>query len=284
MLEDESGRLHLTGEILRDFGLVTGCIVAVVGTENAQGEFEVLDLKIPDLAPQPDRWLDETSANGDANGHSKKETNASLQRPRGGKIAIVSGLGISGVEADGLTRDLLEAFLLGESGDQNNQSDTSCISRLIIAGSSLDRAPRAEETGTRKKKYGYDASAYNPDPTTYMDNFLTALLPSIPITLLPGELDPVAVSLPQQPLHAALFAQSRAYASHPQAKEAGWFDNTTNPWEGTIDGWRFLGNAGQPISDIFKYVEGDDRLSMMESILRWRIQAPTAPDTLCKFV
>ena len=43
---------------------------------------------------------------------------------------------------------------------------------------------------TRKKatskKYGYDAAAYNALPSQLLDGFLAGLLPSVPVTLLPG--------------------------------------------------------------------------------------------------
>jgi len=45
----------------------------------------------------------------------------------------------------------------------------------------------------------------------------------------------------------------------------------------------FVGTSGQTIDDIYKYVEGDDRLGMMERTLRWRHIAPTCPDTLWGF-
>ena len=65
MLEDDSGRIRLVGPVLKNIILVTGCIIAVVGTENAAGEFEVIDLKFPDLAPQLDRWnISKSGANG----------------------------------------------------------------------------------------------------------------------------------------------------------------------------------------------------------------------------
>ncbi|KAL9118646.1 MAG: hypothetical protein Q9187_004810, partial [Circinaria calcarea] len=161
------------------------------------------------------------------------------------------------------------------------------ISRLIIAGNALAEAsplaPRDELSGKKaSKKYGYDSAAYNPAPTAHLDNFLATLLPSIPITLFPGDSDPANVSLPQQPIHPAMLPHSRTYSANPGSNEPGWFDSTTNPWEADIDGWRMMGTAGQPIDDVFKYVEGDDRLEMMENLLRWRCIAPTAPDTLCK--
>ncbi|SLM40440.1 dna polymerase delta subunit 2 [Lasallia pustulata] len=261
--------------------LVTGCIIAVMGTENANGDFEIVDLKVPDLPRQPQRWERDDSAAVLAKGNTKKDE----ERIGGGKVAIVSGLGISGDEADSLSLDLLMEFLLGEAGGSAEQQEASRISRLIIAGNSLaESAPlpsRDDLSGKRTgKRYGYDSSSYNPAPTIHLDSFLSTLLPSIPVTLLPGDSDPANVSLPQQPIHPALFPQSRAYAATAGSEEPGWFDSVTNPWEGDVDGWRLMGTGGQPVDDVYKYVDGDERLDMMESMLRWRCGAPTAPDTL----
>ena len=288
MLEDESGRLRLVGTLLQQVMLVTGCIVAVIGTENSSGEFEILDLKVADLPRQPQRWELDDSDFALANGTSNKRRKSDHHRDAtGAKIAIVSGLSITGEDADQLSLDLLAEYLLGEAGGTLEREEAAKISRLIIAGNSIGLPSvkgEEDEVVTRKavKKYGYDASAYNPAPTTHLDSFLATLLPSLPITLLPGDSDPASVSMPQQPLHPAMLPRSRNYAQQPTSNEAGWFDTTTNPWEGDIDGWRFSGTGGQPINDIFKYVEGDDRLEMMEHVLRWRIGAPTAPDTLCR--
>jgi DNA polymerase delta subunit 2 len=283
MLEDESGRLRLTGELLQSTTtLVTGCIIAALGTENANGVFEVIESKVADLPRQPQRWERDEADNAVAGRKIKQE------KPKGGKIAIISGLEIAGDEGDSLMLDLLLEYLLGESVNGPAKEQAANISRLIIAGSSVSGTapilPR-EEISIKKanKKYGYDASSYNPQPTEHFDTFLSTLLPSVPVTLLPGLNDPTSVAIPQQPLHPALFPRSRAYTNPPDdnTSSPNWFDSVTNPWEGDIDGWRFLGTGGQPVDDIFKYVEGDDRLSMMENLLRWRCNAPTAPDTLC---
>jgi len=280
MLEDESGRLRLTGLALQTFLLVTGSIVAVMGTENADGAFEVVDVKIPDLPRQPERWERDEAAIALAGGKVKAE------RPKSGKIAIVSGLEMGGEGDNAMSTELLIEYLLGEA---STPEQISHISRLIIAGNSLAHAspipPREDATAHKsQKKFGYDSSTYNPVPSELLDSFLAALLPSLPITLLPGASDPAPVSLPQRPLHPALFPHSRTYAKLPTeaSAEPSWFDSVTNPWEGDVDGWRLLGNAGQPVDDMFKYVPGDDRLEMMEHLLRWRNGAPTAPDTLCK--
>ena len=295
MLEDESGRLRLTGSVLKSNFLVTGIILAVLGTENANGDFEVLDVQLPELPPQPQRWErdDHDAMQGNAMNIDHKEQH-------GKKIALISGLNISGTDADTLNISLLGDFLLGESLGPQDQALTTQVSRLIIAGNSISPdvvvAPQNEpQDGSKKtasKKYGYDASAYNPTPTEHLDQFLSELLPSIPVTIMSGEQDPANASLPQQGIHPAMFPHSRAYSApphdHVEGQEPGWFDSVTNPWESDIEGWRFMGNSGQPVDDILKYIElgGPDgqgpegRLQVMESMLRWRCVAPTAPDTL----
>lgn len=294
-LEDESGRIRLVGNFLKDVILVTGCIVAVMGTENINGELEVVDLKFPDLPPQPDRWAVARPPTTNGKSRSKKPkdedeemTDAQPQRS-GGNIAIVSGLGFSGQDAShAIELNLLLEYLLGEALDPTAQRELSQISRLIIAGNSIsleEQQPADEDPAEKKagqKKYGYDSTSYNALPSQLLDEFLSALLPTIPVTLLPGAQDPANTSYPQQPIHPAMFPLSRAYTAAPGEAESGWFDTVTNPWEGEVDGWRVLGTGGQNVDDIFKYVGSDDRLGMMEAMCRWRCCAPTAPDTLCK--
>ena len=288
MLEDDSGRVRLVGTPLETNMLVTGCIISVMGTENADGEFDVVDLRVPDLARQPERWERDEAARVLANGSGKPKSKKTKKAGSGSKVAIVSGLSIASEEGDTLSRDLLMEYLLGEACGDSTQQEVSAISRLIIAGNSIAEGNplRSEEQAADakklSKKYGYDSAAYNPGPTTHLDEFLATILSSMPVTILPGETDPANVSLPQQPIHPAMFPRSRNYAHLPDSDEPGWFDSVTNPWQGDIDGWRFLGNGGQPIDDVFKYVEAEERLEMIENLLRWRCNAPTAPDTLCR--
>lgn len=277
MLEDESGRLRLVGAALEDFVLVTGAIISVLGTENSDGDFEVLDVRVPDLPRQPQRWERE-----DGQAAVKKEKIA--KREKAGKVALVSGLGITGDEGDTLNLELLMEYLLGEAATEQDQQETATVSRLIIAGNSVNAAPvpSREELASKKssKKYGYDSSAYNPAPTNRLDAWLAGLLPSIPVTLLPGSADPTSIALPQPPVHQAMFPHARAYMELPTSGLVGSFDSATNPYEFDLDGWRFVGTGGQTVDDVFRYVPGDDRLEMMEAMLRWRLWAPTAPDTL----
>jgi DNA polymerase delta subunit 2 len=297
MLEDQSGRLRLTGDVLRTTHLVTGVIIAALGTENANGEFEVIDIKVPDLPRQPSRWERDSNRNESNGGGASK------------KIAFVSGLSITGSSSDALALELLTDYLLGCSGP-SGEEDASRISRLIIAGNSIgdpseataDSDSENETTPTKKqlpKKYGYDASAYNPSPTTQLDSFLSEILPSIPVTLMPGGSDPANFSLPQQGMHRAMLPRARAYCSNPHPGEGnvehGWLDNVTNPWEGDVEGWRLWGCSGQNVDDVLRYLdftdedgnvdleadEKESRLRILEAMLRWRCAVPTAPDTLC---
>jgi DNA polymerase delta subunit 2 len=292
MLEDDSGRIRLVGDLLKSIHLVTGCIIAVMGSENVNGELEVIDIKFPDLAPQPKRWaLTKPPSNGASKSKKgiKDEDEEMADGPSSSKIAIVSGLAFSGTDTSYSTElTLLLEFLLGEALDPESQRAISQISRLIIAGNSIsteDTKPAVEVEGEKKtlKKYGYDASTYNALPSQLLDEFLSELLPTMPVTLLPGALDPANASYPQQPIHPAFSSGRRRSPPPPAAAEPGWFDAVTNPWEAEVDGWRILGTGGQNVDDVFKYVDSEDRLGMMEAMCRWRCTAPTAPDTLCKF-
>lgn len=290
MLEDDSGRIRLVGDVLKSIHLVTGCIIGVMGTENANGELEVIDVKFPDLAQQPSRW---TLSPPPSEDHDMFGTPS--EKPSS-KVALVSGLSFSGTDASyALELSLLLDFLLGEALMPETQTEITKISRLIIAGNSISttspnpalKTADGDTNGNKKasvKKYGYDASAYNPLPSQLFDEFLADLLPSMPVTLMPGAQDPANASYPQQAIHSAMFPRARPYAAGPDAKEPGWFDPATNPWEGEVEGWRMLGTGGQNVDDVFKYVDSDDRLGMMEAMCRWRCSAPTAPDTLCKFL
>ncbi|KAK6334768.1 hypothetical protein TWF718_010215 [Orbilia javanica] len=263
MIEDESGRLRLSGSKIKTEDLVTGCVVAVMGTEASNGEFEVIDMALPELPDQTERPTPSAPS---------KDKNY---------VALLSGLDVTGNIHESIETHLLVEYLLGEAGSPEDQAKSSSISRLIIAGNSLsephaqatDDAAASSSRTTKSKKYGYDATSYNAKPTTVLDTLLSDLCTSISVTLMPGETDPANASLPQQKMHPTMFPTAKYYAGST-------FIPSTNPHACEIDGVTFLGTSGQTIDDVFKYVDGDDRLEMMEKTLRWRLVAPTAPDTL----
>lgn len=53
MIEDESGRICLVGGPISSACLVTGVILGALGIETNNGDFEVVDLCYPGMAPQP---------------------------------------------------------------------------------------------------------------------------------------------------------------------------------------------------------------------------------------
>jgi len=55
MLEDESGRIELSGTRIYREGLVTGCVIGVLGSETTGGQFDVVDICLPEMPPQVNR-------------------------------------------------------------------------------------------------------------------------------------------------------------------------------------------------------------------------------------
>lgn len=51
-LEDESGRVEISGPFLESEFLVTGMVVGVLGKEVSAGVFEVIDICLPGMADQ----------------------------------------------------------------------------------------------------------------------------------------------------------------------------------------------------------------------------------------
>lgn len=62
-----------------------------------------------------------------------------------------------------------------------------------------------------------------------MDTFFAEISPSLPIDLMPGPADPTNGTLPQQPLHKALF---------PRCRKIATFRSVTNPYSFEIEGVR----------------------------------------------
>ncbi|GAA93956.1 uncharacterized protein L969DRAFT_44736 [Mixia osmundae IAM 14324] len=273
LLEDSSGRIRLIGTGIEQgkWALVTGIIVSVLGAETATGDFEVLDLIFPGPPPQLALGLPEASPEA-AMGDSIKDEQSS-QAP-GQWVAITSGLnfGDSSAPADA-KRALLSEWLTGELGNEQDRLLATRVSRLIVAGNSMMVAPpKHEEPEARKaKKYGYDAAVFSPKPTADMDAFLEDLLPSIDVDLMPGENDPSAPTMPQQPLIETLLPKAQSLGGCAMRSNPCWIDS---------GGAILFGTSGQNLNDIYKYISSDDRLTMAANTIEWSHIAPTSPDTL----
>ncbi|KAF9355976.1 hypothetical protein BGX26_005869 [Mortierella sp. AD094] len=96
-LEDESGRVKLTGSKITSDVFVTGVVMGVLGSEDVNGDFKVVDVCYTINPPQEHISLMDTDE-GDK------------------YVALVSGLGIGSNEFKPLELDLLAEYLTGEIG------------------------------------------------------------------------------------------------------------------------------------------------------------------------
>ncbi|KAF9066872.1 DNA polymerase alpha/epsilon subunit B-domain-containing protein [Rhodocollybia butyracea] len=281
MLEDESGRIELVGERLKTEKLVTGLIIGALGMETTDGKFEVADICYAGLAPQPQAVITQESED-----QMEVDSPNTEDLPTDEWIGVVSGLQIGEASSTDGQIQLLVEYLTGEGGGLDDQLSAARISRLIIVGDSL--APMiitgkgdADAEGDIKKsrKFGYDGTTFSTHPTESLSGVLLDIGQVMPIHLLPGATDPSGTILPQQPLPRAMFG---AISSFPS------FSCETNPTYLSLSSNSsptprvFLLHSGQPVNDMFKYLPSPPhtRLSIVESSLKWRHIAPTAPDTL----
>ncbi|CEP14882.1 hypothetical protein [Parasitella parasitica] len=253
-LEDESGRVEISGSCLDRELLVTGMIVGILGKEIATGAFEAIDVCLPGMAdqdPLPAQVAD----------HSKF-------------VAILSGLDIGAEDQLDLRTQLLAEFLSGELGSSADIVSSSNISRVILAGNSVTRATKEVVKTKGPKKYGYDSSTFNASPMLQLDEMLEDICSSIDVDIMPGPTDPAPLHLPQQPMHPSMFKRAHRLST---------FHSVTNPYWCKVNDVTFLGTSGQNIDDIYKYVDSVDRIKMAELCMFWRHMAPSAPDTLWSY-
>ncbi|KAK2417283.1 DNA polymerase delta subunit 2 [Trifolium repens] len=245
-LEDESGRVKLSGNIILPSVYVTGIVVAIYGKETGAGDFlvhEVLEAGLPQQIEFPIKSREDRY------------------------VVLVSGLSVGSSRSNPLQFQLLVDHITGHLGDEEEQSLASQIVRVVIAGNSVE-IPRRLLNGQNLASKDLSRMA---EPVKELDILLNQIAAALPLDIMPGPCDPANFSLPQQALHRCLFPESSVYNT---------FRSCTNPHCFELDGIRFLGTSGQNVDDLDKYSEAKDRLDFMERTLRWRHLAPTAPNTL----
>lgn len=259
MLEDESGRAILHNEALLEFSrVVSGAIIAVLGIEIQAGIFEVMEILTPAMAPQKPLPMATDSEQ---------------------YIAFVSGLKFQQETDCDLKTVLLQQWLCGELGGAEDVALSSKVTRLIIAGNSVEEI---EEDTDKKEDFGSkNTSHFKPESLRLFNAWLSSVVALMPVTIMAGPKDPAEICMPQQPLHRSLLGANARYVG-TLASEPVY--NTTNPaWMELENGLRILGSAGQNISDILKYFQPEQGISptdIMSKTLLWQHMAPTAPDTL----
>ncbi|CAG8491249.1 7691_t:CDS:10 [Ambispora leptoticha] len=257
MLEDESGRIKLIGDILKTENLVTGIVLAVLGFENKAGEFEVMDICYAGIPPQKKS--------------NQMETDDNDEQDTDKYVALVSGLNIGSDDGqNSMERELFIDYITGMVGSTQEQITSSKIVHVILAGNNVVETKLTEDD-SKYKKHGHEGTDYDMGTVAEFDNILETLCSTVSVDVMPGSHDPANATLPQQPIHFNLFPKASRYSS---------FSSVTNPYWCQIDDVMFLGNSGQTIDDIYKNLHGDNRLEFAEKTLYWRHIAPTAPDTL----
>eukprot|EP00253_Pinus_taeda_P027511 PITA_27511 len=248
ILEDDSGRVKLAGNMLSPSTYVTGVVVALHGKESTDGDFYVQSIVEAGLSPQ--RSLH--------SGYNLKDNKY---------IVLVSGLMVGSSQSNPLQLQLLVDYLTGHSGDEQEQSLAAQIVRVIIAGDSVDM----QQSLLSGQPLGSKDQARLTESIKELDLALTQIAAAMPFDIMPGPNDPANFSLPQQPLHKCLFSGASTYNT---------FVSATNPHQFEVDGVCFLGTSGQNIDDLEKYSDAKGKLDFMERTLKWRHLAPTSPDTL----
>ena len=173
------------------------------------------------------------------------------------------------------------------SGKGNVGLDGSSTFSSAFLPNAAQLAEAVSKRKTKVVKYGYDRSQFHPEPMQHLDTFIADIASSVPVSIMPGVSDIANVTLPQQPIHPALFPESRKLA---KSSSGPIFESVTNPhwWELATDSQfpvTIFGSSGQPINDMYKYLPGEDidRLDLLNQTLRWQHAAPTAPDTLSAY-
>lgn len=308
VLEDDSGRIALGGSILSHVGeLTTGIVVAVKGCERTLGTFEVSE------------WLyhGDAAALISASRSSNENTTMEVEQEDPVYILLMSGLNVGSSKEKGLEMQMLFDFISGRLGSEEDVVKASRIARVVVAGDSVSQSDSADLGKDR-----YTSSKVQSElaaPVKRLDVLLAQVLGSCPVDLMPGKLDPVNVSLPQQALHTCLLPHSARFNS---------LSLTTNPYDiqlrmpgskpqssssSSLAGGvvRVMGHSGQPVTDILRQTscpdvaaEGVDddgsnmvvaeghvdddastnrrdlALRALKHTLQWGHLAPTAPDTL----
>lgn len=259
LLEDESGRILLVGDTVKDSILVTGVVVGVLGREVAGGAFEVAELCYP--MPQSTQVpLSELPI--------QQDTVPVKNQPKW--IALLSDLAL-GSDGDDVAVQMCFDYLAGDLDPQG----TVAISKLIVAGNSL-----ALKMETDKEREAARWARSRPDvatndlflsPVQNLDTLIASVASTLSVDVLSGQSDPSTQRMPQDPLPRGLFSLSRQFSA---------FKTVSNPYKCSINGLVVVCDSGQPLSDICKYEPNSSPLKLAESIHLWQHLAPTCPDTL----
>lgn len=269
ILEDDLQRILLKDaenskcELIKNNILCTGLVVALLGSENENSEFEVEDFTFKETTVFDCKLIPRQSSNKDDK-----------------YIVFLSGIELG----DGSNTNnylfklqLLIDYLRGDfidefSNDLSNQLSNTI--RLVIAGNSLSSSTQSKDMINKAKYLTKNYVAGSVGAIKQLDEFLLQLISKLEVDIMPGEFDPSNLMLPQQPLHHAMLTKS--FGSEFKYN----LHSVTNPYKFLLNGLCFMGVSGQIIDDIRKSTSIDDSIEIMKIILQAGHIGPTCPDTL----
>ncbi len=241
IMEDESGRVALAGEILPlSKSLVTGLVMGVKGSILESGEFSV------------NEWVYYYSIDKVPTAISNSGLPRNI-KPTDKYVLLVSGLLVGSSNPANIETDfavqLLVDFLSGRLPVSSQSGSGSCdvatlASRVVcvmVAGDSLSASSLQQSSSARERQSSGKSQLQQSGAARLLDVLLAQLLTVCAVDLMPGNADPAAQALPQPPLHRSLMPLSACFSS---------LRRCTNPHEAALDGVVFLGHAGQPVADI----------------------------------
>ncbi|KAG8190536.1 hypothetical protein JTE90_004111 [Oedothorax gibbosus] len=244
ILEDNLQRVVICGNI-DPHAHVTGVNIALKGHTDESGKFFVDDFCYP-YAHDPDPL-------------------PSLTEDK--YVLLVSGLTVGNASA-AFPLQMLIDLIKGDLGEEKDLQKFSRLVRVIIAGNSINHDEAELFKGRFLARKTRPATI---DNVKELDNFISQIVETVDVDLMPGEFDPSNHLLPQQPLHPCMFPKSAAFST---------FHVVTNPYDSTIDGVKFFGSSGQNIKDISSFSKLRSPTDVLEKTLDWCHMIPTAPDTL----
>jgi Archaeal DNA polymerase II, small subunit/DNA polymerase delta, subunit B len=293
VLEDESGRVELSGDDIDLHSLATGVVVAVEGTVGATGVMMVTKVHFPTMAPQDEILLGKGES-------SSSSTSSNIAGDA--HVLLMSGLDCGGPDASvSLKREMLLDYITGRF----EAKEGSNVARVIVAGGGCTRPIKPENASlfgnwNSGKKLDSQDKTNMTLPIRELDLFLGEMCAGgVPVDYIPGLHDPTNANWPQKPLHACLLPHSVSFVN--------MLSRSPNPYQASIGGKCFLGSDGYNITDLLRFIskkknkkmqkEGDDTesqedeivleqataLEALELTLMFNHMAPTGPDSLPTF-
>ncbi|XP_050545286.1 DNA polymerase delta subunit 2 [Daktulosphaira vitifoliae] len=252
IIEDELQRVPLILEncndsILSINNIMTGCIVALKGIPLDGGKFNVIECC----------WPTPSIPN--------KITAQSLGEDR--FLVLISGLELATSVDSHFHVQLFVDWVSGLLGDIQENEKASKIIQVLIAGNSIRNTPM------KKPNYRDKIDDFPKDiqAIKQLDEILQQLASTVDVQIMPGEYDPTDRILPQQAFHKCLFPKTSEYSN---------FHRVTNPNKFELEGNLIMGSSGQTVQDIQRFSNLVDPIEILEKILEWGHQIPSAPDTL----